>query len=44
MNAIPDVVARLLEAIGIDRDEARTLADAAHEAEREHTAPAETGS
>ena len=34
-RAVPDVVTRLLEAIGIERDEARTLAIAAHDAERD---------
>jgi AcrR family transcriptional regulator len=33
-DAIPDVVARLLEAIGVERDEACSLAAAAHHAER----------
>jgi AcrR family transcriptional regulator len=33
-DAIPDVVARLLGAIGVDGDEARSLAAAAHHAER----------
>jgi AcrR family transcriptional regulator len=33
-DAIPDVVARLLGAIGVDSDEARSLASAAHHAER----------
>lgn len=33
-EAIPDVVARLLEAIGVESDEARSLAAAAHSAER----------
>ncbi len=32
-DAVPDVVARLLEAIGVDIDEARSLASAAHHAE-----------
>ena len=31
---VPDVVARLLEAIGVDSDEAQSLAAAAHSAER----------
>jgi len=33
-DAIPDVIARLLGAIGLDDDEARSLAVAAHHAER----------
>lgn len=33
-DAIPDVVARLLGAIGVDSDESRSLAVAAHHAER----------
>lgn len=33
-NAVPDVVTRLLEAIGLDHDEAHTLATTAHEAEQ----------
>jgi hypothetical protein len=35
LRAVPDVVARLLEALGVDPDEARALALAAHDAERE---------
>lgn len=33
-DAVPDVVTRLLEAIGLDHDEAHTLATTAHEAEQ----------
>lgn len=36
-DAIPDVVARLLESIGVASHEARSLAAAAHHAERSPT-------
>ena len=41
---VPDVVTRLLEAIGLDHDDAHTLATAAHEAEQVPPGPETTPS
>lgn len=43
-TTVPNVVARLLEAIGVERDEAQSLALAAHDAERDPQEPAVTAS
>ena len=43
-HAVPDVVTRLLEAIGLDHEEAHMLATTAHEAELTPHEPGESPS